>query len=199
MENRTKKSRLAIYFFYDGQGIVDRYVEYYLKDLVKVIDRLVVVVNGILTPEGRDRFCQFTDEIIVRENTGFDVWAYKMALEYIGWEELRKYDEVILGNHTLMGPVYPFREMFDEMDKRVELDFWGITKYLRVDQNPDQNPYGYIPEHIQSHFIVYRNKFLKSRELKDYWDNMPPILSYSDSIGKHESYFTKHFGDMGFR
>lgn len=198
-KNSTTNNRLAIYFFYDADGIADRYIEYYLRELSKVIDRLIVVVNGTLSPEGRDLFLQFTDEIIVRENTGLDVWAYKTALEYAGWDELSKYYEVILSNHTLMGPVYPFQEMFDEMDKRGELDFWGITKYLQVNQNPNENPYGYIPEHIQSHFVVYRKKFLKTRELKKYWDDIPPIYNYSDSIGKHESYFTKYFGDKGFR
>lgn len=194
-----EKKRLAIYCFYDPDGIVDRYVEYYLKEMSRVAERTVIVVNGSLSSSGKEKLTKFTDEIIVRENNGFDICGYKTALEWVGWDVLGEYYEVILSNNTLFGPVYPFQEMFSKMDKIGELDFWGITRCLRVNANPHGNPYGYIPEHVQSFFTVYRNSFLKSEELKSYWDRLPEINSYADAIGKHESYFTKYFSDLGFR
>lgn len=190
--------RLVIYFFYDKDGIADNYVDYFLNGLKEVTDKFVIVANGKITPESRSMFLKYTDDIIVRKNEGLDVWAYKTAIEYVGWEELRKYYEVCLINATIMGPIYPFEEMFSKMDENKDLDFWGINRYLTVNANPYNNPYGYIPEHIQSHFIVYRNKFLKTKELKIYWDNIPQINSYEESVGKHESYFTKFFSDQGF-
>lgn len=196
--DRQKANRLGIFFFYDKDGIVDRFITYFLDDLMKSLTHLVVVCNGKLTAEGRKKFSRYTSDLIVRENKGLDVWAYKTALEFVGWDELKKYDEVILANSTMMGPVYPFKEMFDEMAGR-DLDFWGITKYHKVDWDPFGCCfYGYLPEHIQSHFIVYRNSFLKAPELKSYWENVPEIDSYQKSIGYHESAFTKRFADMGF-
>ena len=192
--------RLVIYFFYDKDGIADNYVDYFLNGLAEVTDKFVVVVNGKITPESRKMFLKYTDDIIVRKNEGLDVWAYKTALEYVGWEELRKYYEVCLVNATIMGPVYPFEEMFSKMDENQDLDFWGVTRCLKFEFDPFKcNPYGYIPEHIQSHFIVYRNRFLITKELKRFWDNMPKIDSYDESIGKYESYFTKYFEDSGFK
>ena len=44
--------RVAIYFFFDKDGIVDRYVKTVLTDLKRNIDRLIVVVNGNLTGGG---------------------------------------------------------------------------------------------------------------------------------------------------
>ena len=35
--------------------------------------------------------------------------------------------------------------------------------------------YNYLPVHIQSHFIVYRRRFVQNPELQAYWDNMPMI------------------------
>lgn len=196
--NAKTANRLGIFFFYDQDGIVDRYVTYLLKDLLKSLNKLVIVCNGKLTPEGRTEFNHYADELIVRENEGLDVWAYKTALEYIGWDELRTYDEVILANSTIMGPIYPFKEMFDAMAER-DLDFWGITKYHKVNADPfGCCAYGYVPEHIQSHFTVYRNSFLKANELKTYWEKMPEIDSYEKSVGYHESAFTKRFADKGF-
>ena len=196
--NDTVK-RLGIYFFYDQDGIVDDYVTYLLDDLIKSMQDMVVVCNGFLNADGRKVFNKYTKDIIVRENKGLDVWAYKTALDYIGWERLQEYDEIILLKATIMGPIYPFAEMFQKMDKR-DLDFWGITKYGKEEFDPfGCNPYGYIPEHIQSHFMVYRRTLINSQEFQSYWNNIPEINSYKESVGMHESYFTKYFADKGFK
>lgn len=192
--------RVAIYFFYDKDGVVDRYVNYFLEDFKKNLDRLIVVCNGKLTPEGRQEFSKYTNEIIVRENKGFDVWAYKEGIEYIGWDNLKNYDELIMLNMTIMGPIYSFKEMFDEMDSRKELDFWGITKFHKFPVDPwGLIKYGYIPEHIQSHFIAVRNPMLTSYEFKQHWEKMRMINTYFESVSYHESIFTKKFSDKGFK
>jgi len=191
---------VAIYFFYDKDGIVDGYVDYFLEDLKKNLDRLIVVCNGKLTSEGRKKFSKYTNEIIVRENKGFDVWAYKEGIEYIGWDNLKNYDELIMLNMTIMGPIYPFKEMFDEMDSRKDLDFWGITKFHKFPVDPwGLIQYGYIPEHIQSHFIAVRKPMLKSYEFKQHWEKMRMINTYFESVSYHESIFTKKFNDKGFK
>ena len=192
--------RVAIYFFYDKDGVVDRYVNYFLEDFKQNLDRLIVVCNGKLTPEGREEFSKYTNEIIVRENKGFDVWAYKEGIEYIGWDNLKNYDELIMLNMTIMGPIYSFKEMFDEMDSRKELDFWGITKFHKFPVDPwGLIKYGYIPEHIQSHFIAVRNPMLTSYEFKQHWEKMRMINTYFESVSYHESIFTKKFSDKGFK
>ncbi len=38
-------------------------------------------------------------------------------------EKLVKFDEMIMMNFTIMGPVYPLNEMFECMDAK-DLDFW---------------------------------------------------------------------------
>lgn len=192
-------NRIAIFFFYDKDGIVDDYVSYLLEDINKNISELLIVCNGKLTQEGRKKFSKFTNNILVRENVGFDVWAYKEGMECYGWEKLRSFDEVILMNFTIFGPLYPFKEMFTEMESR-DVDFWGITAAHKVNYDPFGNiKYGYIPKHIQSHFIAIRKSMLCSMEFKKYWTNIPPINSYSDAIGLHEAIFTKEFEDKGFK
>ena len=132
LEQKETINRLVIYFFYDADGIVDRYVPYMLEDINKNCSELFVVCNGKLTPEGRKTFLKLTPHLLVRENVGFDVWAYKEALEHYGWEKLAEFDEVVLMNYTIFGPLYPFSEMFEKMNQR-DVDFWGITKHHKVD------------------------------------------------------------------
>ena len=38
--------RIAIYFLYDKDGIVDDYIPFLLRDLVKNLEKLIFVSNG---------------------------------------------------------------------------------------------------------------------------------------------------------
>ena len=87
-ERMDEVKRLAIYFFYDKDGVVDDYIPYLLRDLNENISELLIVCNGKLTVEGSAKFKELTPHLLVRDNTGLDVWAYKAGLEYYGWEKL---------------------------------------------------------------------------------------------------------------
>lgn len=199
LSDKQKTNRLGIFFFYDKDGIVDNYIIHLLKEMNKNISTLLVVCNGKLTPEGREKLQRVSDDIFVRENVGFDVWAYKEGMEYLGESELLNYNEVILFNSTFFGPLYPFEEMFDAMASK-DLDFWGITKYHKMEFDPFGTiKYGYTPEHIQSHFIAIRESMFKSYEFKKYWKDIRMVNSYEEAIGYHEAIFTKEFSDKGFK
>jgi len=196
----SSMKRIVIFFFFDPDGIVDRYAEYFLADLARNAERVVVVCNGKLTDAGRALFLRHTEEIIVRPNEGLDVWAYKTGLEHITWAGLDAYDELVLCNFTSFGPLYPFAEMFSAMEKREDLDFWGITKFNYVPYDPMGTiEYNCIPEHLQSNFIAVRKKLFRSPGYQSFWNDMPPIRSYNESIGRYEAVFTKKFADMGYR
>jgi lipopolysaccharide biosynthesis protein len=196
--NQRGLKRLAIYFFYDADGIVDDYVICMLEEMKRYCSQVLVVCNGILTSEGRKKLEAETSLILVRENKGFDVWAYKEAMEYFGWDHLQELDELILMNSTIIGPIYPFDSMFNEMDSR-DVDFWGITVHSKLGFDPfGKITYGYLPTHIQSHFIAVRSHMLKSIEFKQYWDKRPLISTYEDAICSHEAIFTRQFEEKGF-
>ena len=197
--NNEQVKRLGIYFFYEKEGIVDSYVRYFFKDYVKQVTDMIVVCNGQLNEEGHKFFEQYTKSVIVRENKGLDVWAYKTAMESLGWEKLVQYDEICFVNCTIMGPVYTLKETFEAMSKE-NLDFRGMTKHYKNEYDPfHNNRYGYLPEHIQSHFMVFRQSLVKSEDFQSFWDEMPMIKGYEDSIGNFESIFTKHFADLGYK
>lgn len=195
----NNSSRLLIFFFFDKKGIVDDYIPYMLNDMKKNVSDIFVVCNGLLTDEGKSKFQMFTDDIFVRENKGYDVWAYKEAIEKLGWEKIEGYDEIILMNYTIMGPVYPFKDMFSCMNDK-DVDFWGITQFYKTDDDPfGTMPDGYIPDHIQSHFIAVRKSMSASDIFHKYWEEMPMITGYLDSVTRHESRFTKYFEEAGFK
>ena len=191
-------NRILIYFFYDGDGVADDYVIYNLKGFRPYMKKIVFVCNGKLTDESRVKIEKVTDKIIVRDNVGFDGWAYKAGIDGEGWKELETYDELIMTNHTIMGPVESYEDMFVTMDDR-DLDFWGVTKNYQIDYDFfGCCEYGYIPEHIQTHFIAVRKSMISSEEFQKYWNHFPKIHNYAEAVGMHEAIFTKHFADFGY-
>lgn len=196
--DRTNRRRLGVFFFFDKEGIADRYIDFLLEDITKCFDKFIVVSNGSLSQESLRMFRAFTEHIIIRDNVGFDAWAYKDALLYCGWQEISTYYEVVLFNFTIMGPLYSFQKVFDVMNQQ-DVDFWGLNIHYGAENDPSGvNPYGYLPKHLQSHFIAFRHRLSCSDVFRSYWDNLPRIDSYIESVGKHESFLTKHFEDAGY-
>lgn len=189
--------RVAFYLFYDNDGVVDDYIIYKLRMLRAHVESVFFVSNSKIAPESLVRVNEVADVVFCRENIGYDVWAYKEAIETFGWDKLRKYDEALFLNYTFFAPIFPFSEMFDSMDKPC-IDFWGVSAHNKVSPNPFTG-IGNLPFHIQSHFIAVRNKMLCSESFYKYWSEMPMINSYEDSILKHEGRFTQYFSDLGFQ
>lgn len=192
--------RLGIYFFYDAQGIVDRYVFHFLEGIRPYLSELHIVCNGFVEESALAQFGQYASgNVIVRENRGLDVEAYRAAIERIGFKHLEDYDELILMNSTMYGPLMPFAEMFETMSAR-DLDFWGITSHAEVEGNPfPQNGLKDLPEHIQSYFLAIRKGVLCAPAFKEYWDALPEIKTYADAVSFYECTFTRHFSALGFR
>ena len=191
--------RLGIYFFYDGQGIIDDYVFYFLKEIRPLLNDLYIVCNGTVEEKSLARLRQdISENVILRENSGLDAGAYKAVQQQIGFDQLTSYDELVLMNYTVFGPLTSFDEMFATMAAK-DLDFWGITSHAEVEGNPfPQNGFINMPEHIQSHFIVIRKTVLVSSAYQKYWEELPKIENYEDSVSCFECTFTYHFSSLGF-
>ncbi len=191
--------RLGLFVFYDKDGIVDDYVIYLLKDLMNNLDHLSIVSNSKIQEKEKEKFYQFTDDIIIRENKGLDAGAlydyFNTRDDYFG------YDEIVVLNDTFYGPLYPFKEVFEKMDKREELDFWGLTKGYKQIDGWNRSDDGYLPEHIQTFFIVFRSSVINSDAFKDYWAkyDINNMNTFVDVVSGHETQFTKYLYEHGFK
>ncbi len=191
--------KLCIYSFYDKEGIVDRFVFDMLEEVKKYFDEIIFVSNGPVESKGKKKLESIEGlSIFERDNKGFDIGGIQETLLKTGFENLKNYDELLIINSSIMGPVFSFKEMFDEMSKE-ELDFWGMTVYKKMKYNPwDSSRFDYIPTHLQSFFIVIRKNMLGSLDFEKYWKELPSINTYDDAVSKHEVVFTKHFEELGY-
>lgn len=187
-------SRLGIAVCFDKDGIIDDYIPYLLNDIKENLDRLVIVVNGMLTPGGRDRLHEISKDVVVRENSGYDAAAFKFAMtEYLGWEEIKKYDELVLLNDTFFGPFYPFQRVFEVMAEK-NVDFWGLSAHGKG----KDALVGNYKRHLQSYFLVVRKSMHSSFEFQKYWDNQEEYETLIDVVLNHEAEFTEYFEKRGF-
>ena len=189
-------NRLVIYFHYDPRGQADTACRFAVQAMRKPARVLLFVHNGTLDTDSRAWLERQNIPVLERENEGLDVGAYRQALLHIGQEELRTFDEVVLMNYTLAGPVRPLEEMFARMDSRQELDFWGLSRHYAM-RSRRFGKNGFVPEHIQSHFIAVRPRMYE--DFWAYWQKMELPRSYEDSVRLHETRFTEYFSALGYR
>lgn len=184
-----------IYFVYDKDGIVDDYIPYFLKSFKPFCEEICVVVNGLLTDKSKEILEANCDKLLVRENIGFDSGAYKHAIEHYGYEKIKEYDDLILANFTMFGPIFSPQEMFEKMDNS-DCDFWGITEFPPVDSYFAGVK---INRHVQSYFIDFKKKILNSKDFVEYWKTLKTATNYQEAVAFHELRTTPYYENRGYK
>ncbi|MFP3089894.1 rhamnan synthesis F family protein [Treponema sp. TIM-1] len=157
----------------------------------------MVISNSSLSSEQYNKLSEFSDEIVLRENKGFDFGAWKDAMLKDGWKNLSRYDNLTLMNDTCFGPVFDLGNVYLEMEEK-DVDFWGLTnnKNDRFGMPKSRRP---IPEHIQSYFICFNKKVVNSGIFQTFWENVRYENKLEKVIQNYETQFTQILIKAGFR
>ena len=189
-------NRGLVYFHFDPHHQVRDYVVAALSSLRPHANHILLVSNSPISEVDRARLATCCDEILPRPNEGLDVGAYRAGLEHLGWERLADFDELILTNHTYYAPLRPWEEVLTRAADWGDISFWGMTEHATMRPHPFLAQRE-LPRHLQSHWIAVRRRLLTDPAFREYWEQMPPVTSYRDSIQWHESRFTGHFAELG--
>ena len=189
-------NRGLVYFHFDPHHQVRDYVLAALSSLRPHADHILLVSNSPIGEADCARLETCCDEILQRPNEGLDVGAYRAGLEHLGWERLADFDELILTNHTYYAPLHPWEEALTRAAGWEDISFWGMTEHAAMRPHPFLARRE-LPRHIQSHWIAVRRGLLTAPAFREYWEQMPRVSSYRDSIQWHESRFTDHFAELG--
>ncbi len=186
--------RLLIYLTYDKQNIIDDYIGYFLNCMRPIAHSIAVVCNMPYIESGIHNLSDYADHIFYRENKGLDCGGFKDALcQFIGWDRLKQYDELILANDSFYGPFEDIGRIFKEMESK-NLDFWGLMKR----GNGAYGMTGSDPEHILSFFYVFQSPLIYSVDFQDYWEKIPYYKDYMAVVKQYERKLTKHFAELGY-
>lgn len=186
--------RLCIYVTYDPENRIDGYIRYMLQEMRKTVDSLILICNYKYAVFGLNDIQPYVDKIFYRENEGFDAGAYKDSLcQYLGWNVVSEYDELILVNDSFYGPVYPLEKLFKRMEEE-DADYWGMT---RCPEGELADGSTYKP-HIQSYFLALRKNILTNKEFQSYWEDMEYPASFMQTVKIFEIGINKLLRQLGF-
>ena len=162
----------------------------------KICDEVLFATNTNLSEAELEKVSKYTDHILKRENEGYDFGAWKELLLGYTREKVNDFEEVILLNNSCYAPAFDITEMFSVMEEK-NLDFWGNTVFPKALDGSYMGK-DYIPEHIQSYFMVFSKKVLESDAFWNFWENLPECKEFIEVIANCESQFTKILSDAGF-
>lgn len=177
------KQRAIVFVHYDKHSTVDEYVYTYLKELQKNSSYLIFISTAQLSPNDIDTIAKYSSSIIVKENVGYDFMSYKIGLENFDYTQ---YDEVIICNDSVYGPVYPLNNTFKVMQNS-NCDFWGMTN------NRD------IHYHLQSYFLVFKKKVINSDVFKNFWEQVQVLHDKNEIIQQYEIGLSQTLITHGFK
>ena len=174
--------RACVFAHFDKHNSVDEYVYYYLKKLQKITDKIIFVTVSDILIEDVKILKALNIEVIKRENVGYDFYSYKTGIDSL---DLEMYDELIICNDSVYGPIVPLEEVFLKMINQ-KCDFWGITASKS------------IAYHVQSYFMVYRKNLLQSVAFLEFWQNVQILESKTDIVRHYEVGSSLFFFEHGY-
>lgn len=163
-------NRACVFAHFDKDDKVNEYVYYYLNELVGIVNKLIFVTVSTISEEDSKKLKGLGIEVIQRENIGYDFYSYKTGIERL---DLNQYDELIICNDSVFGPLYPLKSIFDQMGKK-QCGFWGIT---------DSNQIAY---HVQSYFLVFNKSIISSILFNQFWNEVTILHDKFEIIRKYE-------------
>ena len=190
------KKRIAFYVHYNKDNTLSDSDVKSLSEYKKIFNDIVFVSNSNLEKSDLDKLSKITENVYLRENTGFDFGGWKFGLEKFGYENLKKYNQVALINNSTFPPVFDLKSVFNKMESK-NLDFWGITLFPELKDGKYLSSKG-INEHLQSYFIVFENNIVSSGAIKKFFDNLKETNTFKNAVKNGEVKLTSFMKKMGY-
>ena len=182
-----KHHRVAVFASFSSKGKVADYIIYYLKNLKKVCDAIIFVTDNPLLPSEADKIKDLVFHIEAKRHGEYDFGSYERGLAYLRKEQLLASDDsLILCNDSCYGPIYPFEPIFEEMEKRENVDFWGLASNNEVTY------------HLQSYFLVFSPKVMTSFDLDSFLNKTAKEYNTRQIILKYEVQLTPYLQNLGY-
>ena len=174
--------RLLLYAHFDPDDLVHDYVVHALRSMGGSCSEIRFVTTARLPAVERAKIELHVQSILEIENVGFDFTMWKRCLEAV---DLEPFDELVLMNSSVYGPLGDMSEAFGAM-KDDPCDAWGMVESLEHDR------------HLQSFFLVFRRSVLASDAFRAFWDAVLPYRNKRQVIRSYELGLTQWLVDAGF-
>ena len=176
--------RLGIFLFNNQNGIVDEYIQFLLDDIAPNLSHLCVIVNDNKL-DVENTFEKYTNDIFVNSGQyNINIWK-EVIVNHFGFDYLVEFDEIILFDDSFFGPIYSFKEIFDNIED-IDLDLWTI---LSNGVDDGLNAFDF-------QFIAFRKNLIQSEDFREFWLNID-VNAFKDR--NNENYLIDNFSKLGFK
>jgi rhamnosyltransferase len=174
--------RIAIFAHYDERDEVKPYIVHHLGALAAECDRIDFVSHANLSKAELDKAAVHCERTLTKENVGFDFGMWQHALEGI---DLSAFDELVLTNSSIYGPLSSLKPMFEKMSTAA-CDFWAVTDNHEIQW------------HLQSYFLTFKRRVFDSAEFNRFWASVLPYRNKWQVIRSYEIGLTDFLVQSGF-
>lgn len=189
-------NRLCIYTTYSKDKRLPPYVCHALRGLKTCCAAVYLVCSCDAQGGEPEEAPPCVERMFCRENRGYDFGAYRdMLCGLLGWEEVYRYDELVLVNDSFFGFFYPLRDTFALMD-REDCDFWGITG------QPAGRLWGSayrFDAYVHSYFLVFRKNVIRSGAFRHFWERHTYPADFRGAVTEFEIGLNACLEKHGFR
>ena len=197
--------RICLFAGYNPLGIIPLYVVDYIKELSKYAD--IYYLSSTIVPEEQlSRIRPYVKNCWAIKHNKYDFGSHsEMAKNYVGWEEIEKYDELILTNDSCIC-VQSFKPVFEKMENK-NLDAWSLTmtdelSIYRTYMNSEYLKNKSLHSScfcLNSYFLVFRQNVFNNNAFREFLNNVKEEYSRMEVCINYEFRLTKILEDMNFR
>ncbi|HUL00927.1 MAG TPA: rhamnan synthesis F family protein [Nitrospirota bacterium] len=175
--------RLLCYAHFDERDELKPFVKHAINAMREHCVEILFVSNSPLSHDDEDYLQVHCSNVIINDNRGYDFYMWKLALSAVDCSD---FDEIVLMNSSVFGPISPLAPVFEVMSKRNN-DFWGITECFQ------------IRPHIQSYFLVFKNNVINSKAFHLFWNGVLPSNDKNQVVLSYEIGLTQWLIESGFK
>lgn len=183
--NISDIKRICLFAGYNSNGIVEDYVCYYLQELSKISDVYYFADNKIQQEE-LEKITPYVKGAYGYHHGKYDFGSWQELINIISWEKLAEYDELILTNDSVFGPLYNFKDFIESIEKDKEWDLCGIN-----------TAYDFHTWHLSSYFLIFRKSGFLSDTFKEHINSVEKEDNVKKVIEKYEIGLSRKMVEAG--
>ncbi|WP_172961187.1 rhamnan synthesis F family protein [Asticcacaulis excentricus] len=175
--------RALVMAHYDKHSIVDAHVLHTLRTYRQYFSKIIFVSVSNLASAELAKLEFLTDEVINRNNIGYDFYSWKLGISRLN---VREYDEIVISNDSSYGPLTDIGSFFYK-SLSIDADIWGASINKQ------------FAPHVQSYFLSFRRGYIASGAFSEFWNSVVPISDKMEMILKYEVGLSSGAVQRGFK
>lgn len=160
--------RLCLFAGYSKKGVIEDYVIYYVRELAKLAD-VYYMADCEMDEKELEKLKPYVISASAKRHCKYDFGSWA-ELYFMVREALVLYDEVILTNDSVFGPLYPLEEVFAKMSD-CKASAWSLC-YNRF---------------MMSFFVVLKRDVFLEKWFADFLTDIRPNIDKVDIVHLYES------------